>query len=305
MRRALSALVFLVLAGSATAAVVARHSESAAAARPIAASGSFSFANSGDGAPIFSATGIAPGDSVSGSVEIANSGGEPGQLRLSQHDVTDIPGSGGGELSRRLGLQVTDVTAPAHPVPVYAGPLAPMPAQAAGQLQPGERRTYEFVATLPAAGPVGASAQNDVQGASASVAYTWTASEVSASAEAATDPTPAAAAATKLRLAITRVRHRIRHGRLLVWAGCNTTCRISARGHLHLRGTHVRPARLRLSRRAGFVVGTQRLTIRLPRHIRRRLAANPGDLRLIARIVLRARNSAGETAAARRTLRAR
>ncbi len=98
----------------------------------VAAAGSFSFANSRDGMPIFSATGIAPGDSVSGKVEIANDGELPGELVVAQHDVEDTPGPGGGELSGRLTLRIADVTAPANPVTVYAGPLAPMPARAGG-----------------------------------------------------------------------------------------------------------------------------------------------------------------------------
>ena len=325
--RALSVLAFLALAGSATAAVLAGgvlagSGEPGAKASGVAAEGSFSFANSRDGMPIFSATGIAPGDSVNGTVEIADTGAEPGTLTLAQHDVSDAPGPGGGLLSERLTLRVTDVTAPASPVTVYAGPLAPMPPRPAGRLEPGASRTYEFVATLPA----GPGAQNDVQGASTSVAYSWTAGEVVAGPDPGPGPTPspgpspgqppstsppgpagpAPAAAAPLRLAITRVQHAIRHGRLLVWAGCDKPCAISVRGRLRARGVagH-RGAKLHLSFRHDYEAGTQRLPIRVPHALRRWLEANPDRLRLSARVALLARDPAGDQAAVRRALRVR
>jgi hypothetical protein len=323
--RALSVLAFLALAGSATAAVLAGGvlaggGEPSARASAVAAEGSFSFANSRDGMPIFSATEIAPGDSVSGTVEIADTGTEPGDLTLAQHDVADAPGPGGGELSKRLTLRVTDVTAPASPVAVYAGPLAPMPAQPAGELEPGASRTYEFVATLPA----GAGAQNDVQGASASVAYSWTAGEVGTGPGSgpAPSPTPSPAqppssappdaagsappAAAPLRLTITRVRHAIRHGRLVIWARCDRACSVSVRGRLRARGvTGHRSAKLHLSPRHNYKAGRQRLPLRIPHKLRRWLAANPDRLHFSVRVALLARDPAGDQAALRRALRVR
>lgn len=315
--RALSALVFLVLAGSAVAAALGSQGGSAAEVSAVATAGSFSLASPGDGEPIFSASGIAPGDSASGSVEIANSGEVPAALELAQHDLADVTGSGGGELSTRLKLRITDVTAPAHPVTIYAGPLAPMPAQAAGRLQPGESRTYEFVATLPEAGPTGAGAQNDVQGASTSVAFAWTASEVAASPEPPAQPRapasnpPAAppgleAPPAKLRLRITRVERRIRHGRIVVWARCNSACAIAARGRLDAGGpVGHRTAELRPGPRPKFVAGTQRLALRIPRQLRRWPRAHSRPPRARVRLSLSASNPAGERATARRSVQVR
>ena len=313
--RALSLLVFLALAGSATAAVLRSGGEPRAQASAVAAEGSFSFANSRDGMPIFSATGIAPGDSVSGTVEIADTGTEPGELTLAQHDVADVPGPRGGELSQRLALRVTDVTAPTSPVTVYAGPLAPMPPQPAGALEPGASRTYEFVATLPES----AGAQNDVQGASASVAYSWTAGEVTASPTPTPSPIPgqppssspsssngSAPAPASLHLTITRVQRRIRHGRLLVRAGCDRPCAISARGRLRVRSASGnRRGKLSLPRPPRFAAGTQRLSIPLPGHLRHWLQTHPERLRAKVRLVLVARDRAGELATAKRALRLR
>ena len=67
------------------------------------------------------------------------------------------------------------MTAPGEPVAVYSGPLAPMPPQPTGRVEPGQSRSYEFVATLPEAGS--AADQNHLQGASTSVAYSWTVAE--------------------------------------------------------------------------------------------------------------------------------
>ncbi len=320
--RALSALVFLALAGSATAAVLSGGSEAGARASAITAEGGFSFANSRGGMPIFSATGIAPGDSVSGSVEIADTGSEPGELTLTQHDVSDVVGSGGGRLSERLTVRIVDVTAPASPVTVYAGPLDPMPPQLAGRVAAGEARTYEFVATLPvgAGAAAGGGTQNDVQGASAGVAYTWTAGEVPPQSP---PPTPSPSplpvqpspgpkspdsypASAPLRLRIVWVRPSIRRGRLLVLARCDRPCAISGRGRLSAGGAAGRRAgKVRLTPRPGYAAGTQRLAIRVPGRVRRWLRAHPTGARASARIVLTARDTAGKIARGQRTLRLR
>ena len=59
---------------SAAAAVVGKGGEPGAEASAVAATGDFSFANSREGIPIFSASEIGPGDSAAGTVEIANTG---------------------------------------------------------------------------------------------------------------------------------------------------------------------------------------------------------------------------------------
>jgi len=302
MRRGLSLILFLLLAGSATAAVLGRSGGPGAEAAVIRAEGSFAFTNSREGTPIFTASGIGPGDSASGTVEITDSGSEAAALTLTQHNLVDTPGGGGGVLSAQLTLRVTDVTAPGAPVSVYSGPLASMPPQSAGTLAAGASRTFEFVASLPEAGP--ATDQNSVQGASTSVGYSWTAGEVPASPAPSLSQPPSGSdpAQPQLRLAITRVQRAIRHGRLLVWASCRSSCRIVASGRLQLSGAHTDTAtKLRLKHRPRFLAGTQKLAIRIPHSLRQRLRADP-RLRLVARIVLRARNAAGETASARRTL---
>jgi hypothetical protein len=178
MRGKLPLLVFIGLAAMAAAALAqVSKGPQARAAQAIAATGAFEISNSRDGQPIFAAAGIAPGDSTSGTVVIKDTGSEATALTLHSGEVIDEPGIGGGLLSGRLQLNVVDVSVPAAPVTVYAGPLDSMPAEPAGILQGGESRTYEFTATLPDDGE--ASFQNEVQGASTTVAYTWVAGEAS------------------------------------------------------------------------------------------------------------------------------
>jgi hypothetical protein len=175
MRRLLPIAVLITLTALAAVALAQVGSAPAARATAVAAGGSFEVTNSSDGEPIFAASGIAPGDSTSGTVTIEDTGTEAAALTLHRGDLVDTPGPAGGDLSARLMLSVVDLGAPAASRTVYSGPLASMPDQAAGTLQPGEARTFEFTATLPETGS--AFFQNAVQGASTTVAYAWTAAE--------------------------------------------------------------------------------------------------------------------------------
>lgn len=319
--RWLALVALLTLAGATAArALTGNGGAPGARATAVGATGSFTISDSREGAPIFGATEIAPGDSASGTVEIADTGSDPARLTLSQHGVVDARGLGGGELSAALALRVRDVTVPAAPVTVYAGPLAPMPDQIAGTLAPGESRTFEFVATLPAAGPAAPADPNAFQAASTSVAYAWTASEVTESspgpipspsappAAPAVPGPPAADApplAAALRLSVTRIHRAIRGRRLLVRAGCDSSCAIAIRGRLRARGeAGRRGAKLQLTRRPRLAVGSQRLRIRIPAGLRRWLRKAPGQVRLTARVSFVARDAAGNRATARRTFRA-
>jgi len=305
--------LYLALAGAAVATALATAEEPGAEATVLAADGSFVLANSGEDAPIFTASGIGPGDSTSGTVSIGVSG-EPAELTLTQHDLVDSPGLGGGLLSSQLTLLVREPAA--DPTTVYSGPLATMPAQDLGRIEPGSPRSFEFVATLPEAGAT--VSQNAVQGASASVAFAWEASEASAEVPPGEGPgggSPGGGgdggsappqSAGPLDLRVTKVRHRIKGGKLLIWARCDHACAIRARGRLraHDEDDH-RVARLRSSRRSQFRAGTQRLVILLPRRMRHWLVADPSHERGRARIKLLAWDASGGRDRVSRTLRVR
>lgn len=309
--RAAILLALLALAGAAAIALGA-VGEDRSRGEPLvtAAAGSFSLANSRDGMPVFTATGIAPGESAAGTVEIANEGEEAIDLTLSQRDLVDAPGSGGGVLSQRLGLRIEETTST---VPVYQGPLATMPPLALGRLAPGASRTFGFVATLPEGGAPGAAAENAVQGASTSVTYTWMADASPPSAEPA--PTPALSAppapgtspppparSSRLSVRIVRYRQAIRRGRLLAWARCNRACQVTPHASFsapkHLGRLRARPNRLP---RRHFSARTQRLVLVVPPGPRRKLSAATGRPRV--RVTIIARDSSGEKARTSKLLR--
>lgn len=298
--RALATILVLLLVIATAALAFEQASSEGAELSTVAATGSFSFADSREGEPIFAADDLAPGHSARGTVEIANTGTIPGEIALAQRDLSDNPGAGGALLSAQLALLVRDVTVPAAPVTVYSGPLASMPLQSAGRIEPGETHRYEFVATLPD----GFADANDLQGASAEVSYSWTANEASANPEGPASPAPSVEA-PPLSLEVRRVGRLVHHGRLTVLARCDRACLISVRGHLRARaGAARRGTKLRASGRMAPVVGVQRLRVRVPRPLLGWMRRHHG-LRLRARLLLHARDASGQTAAARRVARLR
>ncbi len=137
-----------------------------------AAQGALTLSNSMEGEAIFRADAMRPGEEVTGTVRISNTGTVVGALSLATAGgVIEAPGIGGGLLSSRLELRVLDVTNAQRPVSVYAGLLAAMPSVAIGAIAPGEQREFAFVASMPSAG----AADNAFQGAQLSAGFTWTA----------------------------------------------------------------------------------------------------------------------------------
>ena len=307
MRRLVPILVLLALATLAAVALAQVDGGPAARATVTAASGSFEIANSGDGQPIFATTNLGPGGSADGTVTIEDTGTEAVALVLRRGELVDSPGLGGGDLSDRLRLSVVDITAPAAPRTVYAGPLASMPDQHAGELGPGEARTFEFTATLPERGEPGF--ENALQGASTTVAYSWVAKEAEAGKEeeGGGGEGPGVAGETAaLHLTVSKVREALRHGRLVVWTHCNTSCRLTVRGRLratadgHHRGATIRFAQKRIS-----AAEAQRLRIPIPRKLTRWLRQSPPPKRLRAKLHFLATDTLGRTDAVHRTLRLR
>ncbi|HET8949163.1 MAG TPA: hypothetical protein VFN44_01595 [Solirubrobacteraceae bacterium] len=145
------------------------------------ATGSLSLSNTKEGAAIFHADAMRPGEEASGSVTITNTGTVNAALSLAPEAPADSPGSGGGKLSNKLELLVIDVTAGA--VTVYAGTLTQMDPTDVGSLAPGAHRTYLFVASLRPSG----NADNAFQGAALTTGFRWSAS---GAASPAPTPTP-------------------------------------------------------------------------------------------------------------------
>jgi hypothetical protein len=168
----------MTLAAIVAVSACAVAASSSGQAKPVAviqqASGTFQITNSLDGQAIFQAQGLAPGRSVSGTVQLSNAGTLAGDLGLHQLDVVDQPGANGGLLSGAVHLDVQDVTG-GDLVPVFAGQLASLQSSPLGTLAPGEARTYRFIASLPDGGapPTPTSGDNAYAGSALSVRYSW------------------------------------------------------------------------------------------------------------------------------------
>ncbi len=285
MTRAIAIAFPLVLGAIAVVAAASGHGDSSPP-RPVAtiASGSFDLENSRGDMPIFAASDIGPGDGASGTVTIANDGDEAGELTLSQHDVDDTPGAGGGLLSRRMSMRIREVGGPKSK-PLYDGALAPMPALELGPLEPGQSRVFEFDAALPESGtPAGAAiGDNAFQGAALSAGYSWTATELPPAPPVTPLPTtsatgsPGASTSTprKVQLTILRIRAAIWHRRLVLWAYFGPgTCRVLVRLRFKAHrspGSHGRA--LGSVRRERLITGSQKLVFKLSPKLRRALRA--------------------------------
>jgi hypothetical protein len=334
MRRLAPILIFLGLAALAAVALAQIDRAPAARAAAVAASGSFEVTNSRDGESIFAAIGIAPGGAAEGSVTIEDTGSAAAVLTLHRSELVDAPGVGGGVLSDLLQLSVVDVTVPATPRTVYAGPLASMPDQSVGKLEPGEARTFEFTTTLPAGGTPGV--QNAVQGASTTVAYAWMAEEAgeeegsggktpgngeevagggspgsSAGGPPGESPPPdgngaVAGRTAVLDLTVPKLRVALRSGRLVAWTHCDEACRLTVRGRIRATaGGHHRGARVRFATKRFAGAGAQRLRIPIPRGLRRWLRQAPEPKRLRAKLRFVAVGTQGQRDAVRKTVKRR
>ncbi|MBS1893146.1 MAG: hypothetical protein JST59_17755 [Actinobacteria bacterium] len=311
MRRLLPIAILLALA--ALAAVALAQVEGAPAARlaTTAAAGSFEVTNSREGEPIFTAANIGPGGSAEGTVTIEDTGSAAATLVLRRGDIVDSPGLGGGILSDRLRLDVVDITAPTSPRPVYSGPLAAMPDQPAGEVEPGEARTFRFTATFPDAGAP--ALQNSVQGASTTVAYAWVAEEATAGPTGAGSPdVPAgvpdvpATIPAHLELTVPKLLRALRGGRLVAWAACNVACRVSVGGRLRAAAAgHHLATRIHFAGRRVVPPRSQRLRIPVPRRMRAWLRHQKAPRHLRATLRFTAMGIDGARSVVRRQVRLR
>jgi spore coat-associated protein N len=133
---------------------------------------SLTLSNDKEGAAILSLGGMRPGDSVTDTVTLGNTGTVPGDLSLSTSNLLDTPGAGGGALSGELDLVIRDVTNLGSPLTVYSGKIDALTPVTLGTLAAGASRVYEFRVSFPDAG---AGAENAFQGSAVSVQFDWTA----------------------------------------------------------------------------------------------------------------------------------
>ena len=142
-------------------------------------------AASGTGHAILTASGLRPGQSVSGNVALANVGESRGRLTLQRTGMVDTPGRFGGRLSDALLLRVEELGGGSS-----TGPLSGPDALDLGIMEPGEGRSYKLTLTLPDTGPLGR--DNGVQGSSVTIDWAWITESVGPPAPATPTPTPTA-----------------------------------------------------------------------------------------------------------------
>jgi len=249
----------------------------------VASTGALTQSRAADRMPQFSVANVSPGTIVEGAVTIANSGSASGFFSLSQTNLTDVRGPGGGALSERLRMEIVDVTQPGKAIAVYDGPYAAMDVRPLGFLAPGATRKYEFTATV-ASGDGAA-----FTGSSTSARYVWNAVKGGAAPSA-----PATAPdrrAPTLRVRIPAVQRLLKTPYLAARVICTEDCRLSATGGLERRLRADRATRVRI-----------RIPRRRLRAFRRALVAGR-SARL--RLKFTAADSAGNRSTVRRTVRLR
>src|SRR5919112_2627456 len=131
----LAALVAAILGCARVAAGSAEHENARAVISQ--ATGELKVTNSRNGQAIFQASGLAPGRSVNGTVQLSNTGSLAGALTLSQLDVLDQPGVNGGRLSDAVQLNIQDITGGSS-IPVYGRQLRSVGTRPLGSLPPGQ-----------------------------------------------------------------------------------------------------------------------------------------------------------------------
>ncbi|HKG65217.1 MAG TPA: hypothetical protein VKB28_14185 [Solirubrobacteraceae bacterium] len=169
--RAIAAGIVLVIAVALAAAAAPARERPAELGR-MAAEGAVTLsAASGTGHAIITASGLRPGQSVSGLVALANVGESRGRLTLRRTGMADTPGRFGGRLSDVLLLRVEELGGGS-----WTGPLSGPDALDLGIMEPGEGRSYKLTLTLPDTGPRGR--DNGVQGSSVTIDWAWTTESV-------------------------------------------------------------------------------------------------------------------------------
>jgi Ca2+-binding RTX toxin-like protein len=139
-------------------------------ARATRTAGILSISNSRSDRAVLKGSHMLPGDAVTGTVTIANTGSEAGLFELSGEALSDAPGEGGGVLSADLRLAVVDISEPSSPRSMYEDELGRLDVVPVGEIGAGSERTYRFTVTRPAGGPI-----ERYRAATTSVDFLWSA----------------------------------------------------------------------------------------------------------------------------------
>ena len=181
-RLALGALLTLLLAAAAVVGSGADFTASSANPANTFAAGTLTISNSKEGAAVLSASGLKPGNSATGTVDIQNTGDLSGAFTLSR--TAPVDSDGANPLSAKLNLTVIDcgtfasgtpVCGDGNDVTVYnGGTIAQMgtvghTVNSLGTYQANDKHRYQFTVQLDN------SAGNAYQGDTSSVEFDWAA----------------------------------------------------------------------------------------------------------------------------------
>jgi spore coat-associated protein N len=258
------------------------------------ATGDLQVTNSRDGQAIFQAGGLAPGRSVTGTVELKNSGSLPGDLSLQQLDVQDTPGANGGRLSNAVQLEIADVTS-GNPTPIFNGQLGGLGSRPLGSIGPGGSRIFRFVASLPDGGsPSGPTAgDNAYAGSGLTVRYAWTATSTG------TGPGPSENVAPVVQVKINS-KTLLKRGYIDVLPTCNIACRVSAYAQLPKAKKKAKKAPKTRTLTTTLTPNTQgRIRLKVSRKAKRQLAKTlKKKRRVVVQVRLSVSRADGGTATA-------
>ena len=178
-RRTLTALATLLIAVGVTAASGANFNSASANPSNTFSSGTMKILNSKEGAAIFGALNMKPGDTATGTVDIKNDGTLPGPFTLAKGTVTDDHAT--YKLSEKLALVITDCgadkncgTAGDNSLVYSGGTIAQMGTAGhtvapLGSFAATEEHRYQFVATLDP------TVSDNYQGKGTEVQFDWSA----------------------------------------------------------------------------------------------------------------------------------
>jgi spore coat-associated protein N len=174
--RVLGALSALIAAVAVAVGSSASFTASSANPSNTFAAGTLSILNSKEGSAVLTASGMKPGDSATGTVDVQNTGSLSGAFSLSRSNIVDSDAL--NPLSAKLNLVVKDCgdfssgppTCDAGDPVKYTGTIAAMGSSALGTFAASEQHRYEFVVTFDSG------ANNLYQGDNSSVQFDWNAS---------------------------------------------------------------------------------------------------------------------------------
>ena len=174
--RALGALSALIAAVAVAVGSSASFTATSANPSNTFAAGTLSILNSKEGLAVLTASGMKPGDSETGTVDVQNSGSLSGAFVLSRSNIVDSDAV--HPMSAKLDLVVKDCGDFSSGPPTcdlgdpvkYTGTIAAMGSTALGTFAAAEQHRYQFAVTF------NSSADNFYQGDNSSVEFDWDAS---------------------------------------------------------------------------------------------------------------------------------